>query len=94
MGTYSGKVNASNGLRKQSDGNLNGNQVGTQTGTFLYDEMNSIIHTYTRPFFLCPRLGWRWFSGSHLPTFRALSGCAWWVVLPAPDRLAGELGVC
>ncbi len=69
MGTYSGKVNASKGLRKQGDGNLNGNQVGTQTGTFLYDEMNSIIHTYTRPFFLWPRLGLKRFSGSHLPTF-------------------------
>lgn len=83
MGTYSGKVNASKGFRKQGDGNLNGNQVGTQTGTFLYDERNSIIHTYTRPFFLWPCLGLRLFSGSHLPTFAALPGFAGRAVLPS-----------
>lgn len=94
MGTCSVKVNASMGLRKMGDGNLSGNQVGTQTGTFLYDERNSIIHTYTRPFFLWLCLRLRRFSGSHLPTFRALSGCTWCVVMPAPDRLAGEPGVC
>lgn len=74
MGTYSGKVNASKVFRRQGDGNLSGNQVGTQTGTFLYDERNSIIHTYTRPFLLWPRLGLGRFSGSHLPTFAPLAG--------------------
>lgn len=83
MGTYSGKVNASKGLRKQDDGNLNGNQVGTQTGTFLYDERNSIIHTYTSPFFLWPCLGLKRFSGSHLPTFASWLGFAGRAVLPS-----------